>query len=136
MKICVTGITTGTLTEERQKEVFERAMTEFKGSTIDRWPLTKRIIRRCYFRRLLKTKTLLEFMKELHRLNDEQIYFGSLEEFLTIPYIGLTKEELYSMGLDKKNVDDWMKLHYEEVFVIANVPGGKDIYEKAHSYRK
>jgi len=37
------GITTGTLTEERQKEVFERAMTEFKGSTIDRWPLKKRI---------------------------------------------------------------------------------------------
>ena len=74
-------------------------------------------------------------MEELHRLNDEQIYFCSLEEFLTIPYIGLTKEELYSMGLDKKEVDEWMKLNYEEAFAMLNIVG-KDTYEKVHAYRK
>jgi len=39
-------------------------------------------------------------------LNEQGIYYGTLEEELTVPSIGLTKEELYTMELDNKRVDN------------------------------
>jgi len=130
-------LNTDSLSKERQEEVLRRAIIEFRGLAIDspRVPFISKIIKKIAYRKLLNSETLLEFMAERLRLHEEGIYLGTLEEVLTIPYIGLTKEELYSMGLDKERVDHCMKANYEEVFIMTDIVG-KEIYEKVHAYRK
>jgi len=129
--------TTGILSLERQQEVLTRAKTEFRGIAIDspRYPLITRILRKISFRKLLNSTSLVDFMEERQRLHKEEIYYGTIEELLTVPYVGLTKEELYSLGLDKERVDACMKANYEAELVMPAIVG-KDICRKIHSYRE
>jgi len=127
-------LNTNMLSEERQREVLRRAKIEFCGIAIDKHNLFIKMVRKALFRKLLKSKTLLEFMVERKRLHEEGVYYGTLEEEMTVPYIGLTKKELYSMGLDKERVDICSKLNYEEVFMLSSILGKKK-YEEVHAYR-
>lgn len=131
------NLNTDNLTKERQEEVLTRAKIEFRAIAIDN-PGVKillRLKRRILLRKVLNSKTLLEFMHERQRLHDEGIYFGALEEVLTRPYIELTKEELYSMGLDKERVDVCYDVNRETELGIQAIVG-KDVFDKVHSYRK
>ena len=131
------NLNTDNLTKERQEEVLTRAKIEFRAIAIDNpgVKILSRLKRRILLRKVLSSKTLLEFMHERQLLHDEGIYFGTLEEVLTVPYIGLTKEELYSMGLDKERVDVCYKVNRETELGIQTIVG-KETFDKVHSYRK
>lgn len=122
------------LSQERQDDVLNRLKIEFQGKIIDNHSFTTKLLRKCVFRKLMKSSTLLEYMQERKRLHDEGIFLGTLEEELTVPFVGLTKDELYTMGLDNKKVDDCYRVNYEEVFIMPTILG-KETYERLHSYR-
>ena len=130
----MTELNTQMLSAERQADVLKRLKIEFRGIAIEPYDIFERISSEFRFRKLLKSKTLLDYMVERKRLHDEGIYFGTLEEELTNPFVGLTKDELYTMGLDNERVDACYRVNYEEVFVMPALIG-KEKYEKVHSYR-
>ena len=127
-------LNTKMLSIERQNDILRRLKIEFRGILMGKCNLLTRAILEIRFRKLLKSRTLLEYMQERKRLHEQGIYFGTLEEELTIPFVGLTKEELYTMGLDNKRIDNCYRLNYEEIFIMPSIIG-KENYEKIHSYR-
>lgn len=122
------------LSAERQADVLERLKIEFRGVHTRNFGFLKRAIFEIRFKKLLKSNTLLEFLEERKRLYEEYPYYKSLEDMLTEPFIGLTKEELYAMGLDNQRIDKFYRLNYEELFAITQIIG-KEKYEEVHAYR-
>lgn len=102
-------------------EVLEKLKRMFSAISIEQFdPITK-VYRKLLFNKLMKSKTLLEWMQECDRLNQQNIYYIDIEDDLTNPYIGLTKEELYTMGLDNEKVDKLYQLNRELGFLLYTI---------------
>lgn len=115
------------LSKERQKEVLKKVKIELvKNNSV--W------YRFRYFN-ILHSRDLLKCMIKLNSINKESSHYVSLEKVLTIPFIGLTKNELYTMGLDKEKIDKYCKENQDDITLFNQILGDNG-YETVFPWRK
>lgn len=115
------------LSKERQKEVLKKVKIELvKNNSV--W------YRFRYFN-ILHSRDLLKCIIKLNNISEKDAHYVPLEKILTIPFMGLTKEELYTMGLDKEKIDKYWKENQDDVTLFNQILG-ENGYETVFPWRK
>lgn len=121
------------LSEERQKIILNNLKAHHYNLFIYREPFFIQIAQKFKYRKLLRAKTLKEYIELQQDLHERGVCYGDVYEYITEPYIGISCDELYSLGLEKSKVDRWIKLNKETDNKIISIVG-KDIYKKTNQY--
>lgn len=121
------------LSEKRQNTILNNLKVHHYNLFIYGESFFKKNAQKLKYRKLLNAKTLREYIEIRQKLHESGICYGDIYEWITNPYIGISCDELYSLGLEKSKVDRWIKLNKETESKIINIVGN-DTHKEINQY--
>lgn len=106
------------LSEEKQNIILNHAKLSHYRLFVHNENFFTKIQQKFKYRKLFKAKTLKEYVELRQKMHETGICYGSIYEWITSPIIALDieREDLYALGLDKKEVDEWLELNRHSLY--------------------
>ena len=104
------------LSEEKQNTILNHAKLSHYRLFVNKRSFFGKMLQKFKYRKLFKAKTLKEYVEIRQMMHETGVCYGDIYEWIARPLIGVEREDLYALGLDKKEVDEYWELHRHSLF--------------------